>query len=211
MRKKILMLAILAVALAVFGCFGNDQPAGPQTQSSKYPEGNASAGITITIYSDFQCPFCAIAAPEVNRFVKDHSTEVKLEFRDFPLSSQCNSLMQNDLHPFGCKAAQAAECAADQKKFWEYHNKLFENQKNIGVGDLKKDAADLGLNSAQFDKCLDSQEKLDAVKKDIGQEIAIGVDSTPTIYMNGRQVQFSRIEQVYSGLDAALANAKKGN
>ncbi|VVB66297.1 Thioredoxin [Candidatus Gugararchaeum adminiculabundum] len=210
-QKKLLIVALLAVGLLVFGCLDNGQPPAGNNSSSKYSEGNASAAIIVTVYSDFQCPFCGVSEPQENKFLQDHSAEVKMEFRNFPLGMECNSLLQYEMHPFACKAAEAAECAADQKKFWEYHHMLFANQGNLGTADLKKYAADLGLDSAQFDQCLDSGVKSEAVKKDIAQGIVLGIDSTPTIFMNGKKVEFSRIDQVYAALDSALADAKKGN
>ena len=113
---------------------------------SKGPE---NAPVTIVEFSDFQCPFCSKAKVTVDEVMKGYGDKVRLVFRHFPLS----------FHQDAPKAAEAAACANDQKKFWEYHDKLFANQGALEVDDLKKHAADLGLDTARFNECLDSGKK----------------------------------------------------
>ena len=99
-------------------------------------------------------------------------------FKDFPLS----------IHPHAFKAAEAANCAQDQGRFWEYHDTLFANQDALGVEDLKRYAAALGLNAAEFDTCVDEGKFRDRVQQDMDEGIRYGVSSTPTIFINGRPV-----------------------
>lgn len=99
-------------------------------------------------------------------------------FKDFPLS----------IHPHAFKAAEAANCAREQGRFWEYHDTLFANQDALAVEDLKGYAAALGLNAAEFDTCVDEGKSRDRVQRDMDEGNRYGVSSTPTVFINGRQV-----------------------
>jgi protein-disulfide isomerase len=159
-------------------------------------KGSNNAPVTIIEFSDFQCPFCAravigaqAAMPQVEeKYIK--TGKVKLVFRDYPLP----------FHENAQKAAEASECAYEQNKFWEYHDKLFTNQEKLAVTDLKKYAADLGLNAAKFNSCLDSGKMADEVKKDFADGQKAGVDGTPTFFVNGTKIvgaqPFSAFEQI---------------
>lgn len=209
MKLKNLALALFALSAIVLlaGCASPapDGPIGPQTPTTKYPDGSASAKVVIVEYSDFQCPFCGAAAVEIKRFKQDYGQEVRHEFRQFPLDNACNSGMGGQLHANACKAAVASECAADQKKFWEYHDRLFANQKNLDVASLKVYAAELGLDTEKFNNCLDTREKLDAVKKEIGEGYSAGVDGTPAFFFNGKKMNAGA---TYENFVIAYQNAK---
>ena len=137
--------------------------------------GPANAPVTVVEFSDFQCPFCGREFPVIERLMKEYDGKVKLVFRHFPL----------DFHPFAEKAAEAAACAADQGKFWELHNKMFENQQKLAVDDLKGYAKSLGVDAQKFDKCLDSGEKKALVEADQKAGTAAGVNGTPAFFVNG--------------------------
>lgn len=147
--------------------------------------GNENAKVTIVEFSDFQCPFCRKFYTETLPQVKESyidTGKVKLAYRHFPLS----------FHPMSMPSALASECASEQGKFWEYHDKLFEEQEKLGQGtvqytidDIKQWAADIGLNTAQFNECLDSEKYKDKIEKDLQEAIAAGVNSTPTFSVNG--------------------------
>jgi protein-disulfide isomerase len=138
-------------------------------------KGPDNAPITIVEFSDFQCPFCSKANASVNEVLKQYEGKVKLVFRHFPLS----------FHAEAPKAAEASLCAQDQNKFWEYHDKLFANQQALKVEDLKKHAADLGLDAARFNDCLDSGKKAEIVQKDMKDGEKVGVSGTPAFFING--------------------------
>ncbi|XXF80390.1 thioredoxin domain-containing protein [Myxococcaceae bacterium GXIMD 01537] len=138
-------------------------------------KGPANAPITIVEFSDFECPFCSRAIGTVDEVVKKYGDKVRLVFRQFPLS----------FHPHAQKAAEAALCANDQGKFWEYHDVLFQNQKALEVENLKKYAADLKLDTAKFNACLDSNEKAATVKADMDEGQKAGVTGTPAFFING--------------------------
>ena len=100
-------------------------------------------------------------------------------YRDFPLSN---------LYSAARVAAEATECANDQGKYWEIHDKLFQEQEKINLDDVKKWAAEIGLDSQKFNECLDSRKYKDEVEKDYNDGIKAGVTGTPTIFINGKKV-----------------------
>jgi protein-disulfide isomerase len=138
-------------------------------------KGPDNAPITIVEFSDFQCPFCSKANASVNEVLKDYEGKVRLVFRHFPLS----------FHQEAPKAAEASLCAHDQGKFWEYHDTLFAHQQALKVEELKKYAADLGLDTARFNDCLDSGKKAEIVQKDMKEGEKVGVTGTPAFFING--------------------------
>jgi len=139
--------------------------------------GPDNAVVTIVEFSDFQCPFCGGLFPTLKAIEKNYPDKVRLVYRQFPL---------NNLHPFAQKAAEAALCANDQKRFWDFHDSMFGDQAHLTVEDLKKRAVDLKLNTSQFNTCLDSGAKEGAVKRDIDEGSKLGVRSTPSMFINGR-------------------------
>ena len=106
------------------------RPLGELIAGEEHTKGPRDAAITIVEFSDFQCPHCAEAFPDLRKLVRSHS-DVRLVFRHYPLDSSCNASLPAPLHPNACLAAMAAECAGDQGRFWEYHDVLFENHENL--------------------------------------------------------------------------------
>lgn len=159
------------------------QPTAPKFDLSNAPmKGKADAKITIVEYSDFQCTFCArFYTQTYPSILKDwvDSGKAKFYFKHFPLTQ---------IHPQAQKASEASECAKDQGKFWEMHDKIFENQNTLAITDLKKFAADLKLDTAKFDKCLDGNEKAAIVAADLQEGIANGVTGTPSFFVNGQNI-----------------------
>jgi len=147
-------------------------------------------------YSDFQCPFCGKAQPTIDQVLKDYAGKVKIYFRQFPLTQ---------IHQNAQKAAEAALLAGDQDKFWEYHDKLFQNQENLDVVNLKRYAAELGLDTAKFNAGLDSGEKAAQVSAELQEGAANGVQGTPAFFINGQLISgsqpYSAFKQV---IDAEL-------
>jgi len=166
--------------------------------SDDHVRGNPDAAVTIVEYSDFECPFCQRALPTVEQVLETYGDDVNLVYRHFPLRS---------IHPNAQKAAEAAECAADQGSFWEYHDLLFENNALVsgGVSQFKTFAAQLGLNAGQFNNCLDSGEKAADVDEDFNSGAESGVEGTPAFFINGTLVSgaqpFSAFQSV---IDAEL-------
>lgn len=146
------------------------------TTASDPVRGVASAPVTIIEFSDYQCPFCARVNPALEQVRKTYGDKVKIIFKDFPLPN----------HAQAPKAAEAAHCAGEQGKYWEMHDQLFANQRALNVPDLKQHAATLGLNATAFNQCLDSGKHGALVAAGLAQGEQMGVNSTPTLYINGR-------------------------
>jgi len=140
--------------------------------------GNAAAPITIVEFSDFQCPFCQRVNPTLAQVRQAYGDKVKIVFKDYPLPN----------HPQAPKAAEAARCAGEQKKYWEMHDAMFANQRALEVPALKQTARAIGLEGAAFDSCLDSGKFAATVRKGTALGDQMGVNSTPTLYINGRAV-----------------------
>jgi protein-disulfide isomerase len=137
--------------------------------------GPDNAPITIVEFSDFQCPFCSRALGSVEQVMKAYPDKVRLVFRQFPL----------DMHKEAPKAAEAALCANEQGKFWEYHDVLFQNQQQLAVEQLKQHAGNLKLDAKKFAECLDSGKMAATVKADMEAGSKVGVTGTPAFFING--------------------------
>lgn len=149
--------------------------------SQAHFKGAEEAKIILTEFSDFQCPACREIAPRLKKISENYPQEVKLFYRHFPLPQ----------HTEAQKAAEAAEAAGEQGKFWEMHDKIFDNQENIKVADIEKYASELGLDMAQFNEALDSSKYRSKVLDDKNEGQKIGVNATPTVFLNGRKLSSS--------------------
>jgi protein-disulfide isomerase len=149
--------------------------------------GSPDAKVLMIEFGDYQCPSCRMFWKDIEpRLKKDYidTGKVKLVFRDFPL-------MQ--IHPEALLSAMAVNCAGEQGKYWQFHDKVFREQYNKGddvirmkATDLKKWAKDIGVDQAKFDQCLDSEKFKNEVMKDKADGDAAGVQGTPTFFINGR-------------------------
>jgi len=137
--------------------------------------GPKDAPVTIVEFSDFECPYCGQAFETVEQVMSSYAGKVRLVYRQFPLS----------FHPHAAKAAEASLCAADQGKFWEYHDVLFKNQKKLDPTDLKAHATEVGIDPQKFGQCLDSGDKKKVVDADQQAGLAAGVGGTPAFFING--------------------------
>jgi protein-disulfide isomerase/copper chaperone CopZ len=155
-------------------------PAEFKITKDDHVRGNFEAPITLVEFSDFECPFCERHYPTMNKILADYKGKVRLVYKHFPLSQ---------IHPNAQKAAEASECAAEQGKFWEYHDKLFENQASgLSLEKFKQWAKDLGLNSSKFNNCLDSGKYAQKVQADYQEGAEKGVNGTPATFVNGQLV-----------------------
>lgn len=151
--------------------------------------GDAGAKVTIIEFGDYQGPSCRMFWKEVEpRLKKDYidTGRVKLVFRDFPIVQ---------IHPEAMLASMAVDCAGEQNKYWQYHDKVFREQYNKGddlarftVDDLKKWGKDTGLDVAAFNACVDSNRYQDDVAKDKADGDGVGIQGTPMFFINGRVV-----------------------
>lgn len=138
--------------------------------------GSRNAPVMIIEFADFQCPYCQQMHPELKILQQELAGKVAVAFKDFPLAMHANAE----------KAAEAARCAGEQGKYWDFHDELFHNSENLEVAQLKQFARDLKLNQPNFDACLDSGKEAAAVQKDLAQGRQLGVRATPSFFFNGR-------------------------
>jgi len=173
-----------------------------QVAANEPARGPANAPVTIVEYSDFECPFCSRVVPTLYELIDKYPDQIRLVYRDFPLT----------FHPNAQLAAEAAQCAHTQGKFWAYHDKLFGNQKELGRESLDKYAADLELDTGKFGQCLDDRQHQPDVLIESQQGGSYGVTGTPAFFINGRFVSgalpFERFSEV---IEDELDRQKKGS
>jgi protein-disulfide isomerase len=157
--------------------------------------GDANAPVTIVEFTDFQCPACAAMQPVLEEVLKSYGNKVRFVVRDFPLS----------LHANASKAAEAADAAYAQGKFFEYAALLFKRQSALDVPSLKKYATELGLDRARFDAAVDGGTYAAEVQHDIDDGRMYGVESTPTIFVNGMVLKTLSAEALRAVIDRQLA------
>jgi len=160
--------------------------------------GDVNAPVTIVEFTDFQCPSCAAMYPVLEEILKSYGNKVRFVVRDYPLSQHENAL----------KAAEAANAANAQGKFFEYVALLYTRQKALDVPSLKKYASEIGLNRQKFDAALDSGTYAAEVKHDIQDGEIYGVNSTPTIFVNGVMLRVLSAEGLREAIEKASAARK---
>ena len=183
---------------------GGGAPADPKALADDDPVlGNPDAPVTVVEFSDYQCPFCGrfyktVEKQLIDTYVK--TGKVKFVYRDFAFLGDESQW-----------AAQAANCAGDQGKYWQYHDYLFDHQQGENEGafskaNLKRFAKDMGLNNAQFDLCLDSGKHEAEVAKDVEAGRQFGVGGTPTTFINGKLIAGA---QPFAAFEQAIEEALK--
>lgn len=175
---------LVAPESPVFSISTSDQPS----------LGRAEAPVTIIVFTDFQCPSCAAIHPALERLVKEYGDKVRLVARDFPLSQ----------HVEAFKAAEAAEAAREQGKYWEYVQLLMRNQSALSVDKLKEYASELALDRPRFDSALESGKFTETVQRDIEEGMRLGIEATPTVFINGRRVSNKSYEELKANVEAAF-------
>ncbi len=152
--------------------------------------GSADATVTIIEFSDFECPYCGRFYTNTYSQIKEQyidTGKVKYVFRDFPLN----------FHQKAQKASEAAECAGEQNKYWEMHDKLFENQGALDITSLKSHAVAIGLDADTFNTCLDSGKFASEVQKDLKEGQSYGVTGTPAFFINGQFISGAQPFEVF--------------
>lgn len=209
LKRFFLWLGILGgLVLLVYGLAKLGASSGPATGDAllqtpvsveDHTKGSTIAKTVLVEYSDFQCPACRAYYPIMKQLEKAYGNSVLFVYRHFPLAQ----------HQYSKLAAQAAEAAGSQGKFWEMHDLLFENQ---AVWSAAKDprslfvayAQSLQLDAALFTKTLDSSEIQNRVERDLDSGIKSGVNSTPTFYLNGQELNLSTYDHLETALKQAL-------
>jgi protein-disulfide isomerase len=142
-----------------------------------YTKGSQDAPVLFVEFADYECPYCQKVNPQIEELKKDYGDKIAIVYKDFPLP----------MHHSSEKAAEAARCAGEQGKFWEYHDVLFYS-KQVDIDSLKEHARVLKLNEEAFDTCLDSGSETKAVKQDLEEGKSLGLTGTPSFFVNGHFV-----------------------
>jgi len=161
-------------------------------------KGAANAPVTIVLFTDFQCPYCARIVPVLNQVLEKNQGKVKLVFKNFPLNT----------HQFARKAASAALAAGKQGKFWELHDRLFQNYNRLNDQVVQEQAQQLGLDMQKFEKDMNDPQIMQVINQDYQDGVKAGVRGTPTIFVNGTLLRNTNPEGFQTAIDKELE--KKG-
>ena len=158
-------------------------------------QGPADAPIVLAEFSDYECPFCKAAEPVVKQVLERYPTQVRLVYKNYPIDS----------HPKARPAAEAALCAEEQGKFWEFHKKLFEKSPQIAPEQLAPIASEAGLDGAKFDECVKARRFQAKVDADLELGKKSGVAGTPAFFVNGVPIAGGRsVDDFAKAIDAEL-------
>lgn len=149
---------------------------------AKATENFADAPIQVTIFSDFQCPFCQSVATQFEEIAREFKGKINIQYMFYPLDMTCNKEMKGSLHPYACQAAYLAAC--DEEKFVEIHDHIFANQKDINKANLEKWEKDFGLSG-----CYQNKDLQDIVQQTLNTGKFYKIKSTPTIIINGKKIE----------------------
>jgi protein-disulfide isomerase len=180
----LIVLIIAAIATQGFGLFPEKEVVDTQRYNVDFTgepvKGNQeNPKLIIIAFSDYQCPFCKEAEDNLKEAMKEYENEILFVFRDLPLES---------IHPHAKQAALATECADEQEAYWQYHDKLFENQKALKKENLISYAQELNLNSTIFEECLTEEKYTHKIEADKRIAKRLSIKSTPTFFFNGRKI-----------------------
>lgn len=181
----IILVTILIIGGAIF-FFAKKESAPPLSKTDlitpdAHTYGNASASAFLVEFSDFQCPACGVYEPIVRQIRETYKDRLVLAYRQFPLTQ----------HEHADKAAKASEAAANQNKFWEMHDALFNKQADLSDPTIAGIVTELQLNADQFNKDINEASIAAVVQHGIDDGTRFGVDSTPTFFLNGKKLQIS--------------------
>ncbi len=169
----------------------------PVDEDRDHMQGRADAPVTLVEYGDYECPYCGAAYPIVKEVQARLGDTLRFVFRNFPITTS---------HPHAEQAAEAAEAAAAQRKFWEMHDLLYENQRRLGDQDLRGYADQLGLDVELFDKELVEHVHAPRVREDFMSGVRSGVNGTPSFYINGTRHDDSYdLETLLAALEQAAS------
>jgi protein-disulfide isomerase len=171
----------------------------PVSEDRDHIQGPAEAAVTLVEYGDYECPYCGAAYPIIKEVQERMGEGLRFVFRNFPITTS---------HPHAELAAEAAEAAAAQDRFWEMHDLLYENQQRLGEEDLHAYADQLGLEFEPFDQELAEHVHAERVHEDFMSGVRSGVNGTPTFYINGlRHDDPYDLETLLAALERAASRA----
>ena len=188
---------------------GGPGPGGPEMDKTVYKvevgkapsRGPKNAPITVVVFSDFECPYCSKVEPNIAQLEKDFPGKIKVVWKDFPLS----------FHQNARPAAIAARVAGEEGKFWQMHEKLFQNQRALDRASLERYAQEIGLDVAKLKNALDTNKYNADIDADMKSGAAVGVQGTPATFINGRKVSGAVPYPTFKAIvEQELAKARKG-
>ncbi len=196
MKPRILLASALLGTFVLAACVDTT---GLSASSSRgpHPKTNPDAIVTVEEFADLQCPACRGAQPLVNAIIEKYGRQIRFDFRHFPIRS---------IHQYAIVAAEAAECAADQGKFWEFEELAYEKQPELNKNAPTAWAKSLGLDMDLFKRCTRSHIKKNEIMADYDEAQKRGVRGTPTFFVNGKKV-----ESTMAALSAAIDETSKGS
>ncbi len=200
------IVAVVAVLIVVSQYKSANKPVATEAllRSDSHAAGPEDAPVTLVEFGDFQCPACASAEPMVKQLRTEFADNLRFVFRNFPLVS---------LHPNATRAAEAAEAAAEQGKFWEMHDLLYEQQ-TVWAGmsnpseQFKAYAKQLGLDESKFAQDSSDAEVTGRVSRDFSDGGVLGVNATPTFYINGQKVENATYDAMKQQIEDIIARSK---
>jgi len=170
----------------------------PVTEDRDHIQGPTEAAVTLVEYGDYECPYCGAAYPIIKEVQSRMGERLRFVFRNFPITTS---------HPHAEQAAETAEAAATQGRFWQMHDLLYENQKRLRDPDLRDYAERLSLDVERFDKELAEHVHAARVREDFMSGVRSGVNGTPTFYINGTRHDDSYdVETMVDALERAAAS-----
>ena len=180
----------------------------PPDTGGRPMKGNPKGALKIVEFSDFLCPVCQRAAKMNQIILTGNRNTVMIVYKHFPLDSTCNEKLSRNVHPGACQVAAATVCAHQQGKFWEFHDKIFEEGHDYKAVNLESDADRLGLDVGKFSACMASGEGMRVVKEDIEEANKLGVTSTPTHFLNGIKLVGLLTPDRFEEFSTAILNTK---
>ena len=202
MRNPWVIIGVIAVVL-FGGAIWYSKVSGEKNNEgvtvTEHVKGNTDASVVLTEYSDFQCPACGAFEPVVAQVLAQYGNKIRFEYKHYPLP----------IHQFAIQAAQASEAAAQQGKFFEFHDRLFADQKTWSTSQTPQVfflqyAQDLGLNVDQFKRQMQSSIIKEAVKKAQKDAGDMGLTGTPSFFLNGQKMELSSYEDFTAQIAAAV-------
>jgi len=169
----------------------------PVSEERDHIQGPAEAAVTLVEYGDYECPYCGAAYPIIKEVQSRMGERLRFVFRNFPITTS---------HPHAEQAAESAEAAATQGRFWQMHDLLYENQRRLRAPDLRDYAERLALDVERFDRELAEHAHAARVREDFMSGVRSGVNGTPTFYINGARHDDSYdVETMLAALERAAA------
>ncbi len=198
MHRRYFLPSVIGSLLLLTACSVDTTGIATESNRPPHPRSNANSAVTVTEFIDLQCEACRAAQTRVIKpMLEQYGQQIRYEVKHFPIYPN---------HRYSKEAAEAAECAADQGKFWEFEEMDYENQDDLSPTAISKWATDLGLDMDLFERCRKSNIKMAIVEASQQEGEQLGVNGTPTFFVNGQRVE-STIEAIGAAIQAAASGS----